>query len=277
MLKIQFKDKRCDAIWVVEKLYSIGSATSNNLVVKDQGISPVHARLITKDNKFYIKDNNSSDGCFVNNQRVTQKQLTPGDLVRLGAVEIEILPPQDPMKQAAVNDEAIQWSLVADSSWLSGQEFNIPAAQAVIGRGSQCDITIPGTHLSRQHAELTIKGNLLQVRDLGSANGTFINDERISEGVARPGDRLRLDVYSFRVIGPLTDRDKTQVRVPPEEETNDNRPKSQPHTPKRWKTRPTSPGNRIEEEGKPPSNLLPWLSALLCLTMLGALTYLLTL
>lgn len=275
MLKIQFRDKRRDAIWVVEKLYAIGSAPTNNLVIDDSSISPVHAKLITKSGKLYLKDNHSASGCFVNDQRITHKELLPGDNVRLGDVEIDILDPRESISQPAIKEGQLNssWSLVADSSWLSGQQFKIVHSPSVIGRSSNCDITIPGTHLSRQHAEVNIQGNLLQVRDLASANGTFINDERVSEGIARPGDRLRLDVYSFRVIGP--GQDKTRVRRHRPNGYNQTERKVANTPPKRWKTRPTSPGNREEPKPSTGSRLLPWFSGVLCAIMIAAIAYML--
>ncbi len=279
MLKIQFKDKRRDPVWVVEKRYTIGSAPDNHLVIDDRSVSSLHARLITQDNKLFLKDNNSANGCFVNDQRVTQKELIPGDEVRIGDISLDILDPRESITQAALTDEQItanaKWVLVADSSWLAGQEFEIPQQPATIGRGSQCDITIPGTHLSRQHAEVSIQGKKLLVRDLASANGTYINDERITEGVASPGDRLRFDVYSFRLIGPDNDPNRTRVRrvrkgslTPVERKTIDT-------SPKQWKTRPTSPGNRIEPTPGKASSIFYGFSILLCLGVLGILIYLL--
>ncbi len=279
MLKIQFKDKRRDPVWVVEKRYTIGSAPDNHLVIDDRSVSSLHARLITQDNKLFLKDNNSANGCFVNDQRVTQKELIPGDEVRIGDISLDILDPRESITQAALTDEQItanaKWVLVADSSWLAGQEFEIPQQPATIGRGSQCDITIPGTHLSRQHAEVSIQGKKLLVRDLASANGTYINDERITEGVASPGDRLRFDVYSFRLIGPDNDPNRTRVRrvrkgnlTPVERKTVDT-------SPKQWKTRPTSPGNRIEPTPGHASSIFYGFSILLCLGVLGILIYLL--
>src|SRR5690606_311324 len=54
---------------------------------------------------------------------------------------------------------------------------------------------------------------LLYVRDLGSANGTFLNGERVNEARVRRGDELRFDTLSFGVIGPPSeDLDKTSIR-----------------------------------------------------------------
>lgn len=277
MLKIQFKGKAREAVWIVEKLYAIGSAPTNNLVVGDSTISPIHAKLITKDDKLYLRDNNSKHGCFVNDQRVTQKEIIPGDVIRLGRIELEILAGRESENSSEKSKASKNspWALVADSSWLSGREFKIPNGKAIVGRGSQCDITIPGTHLSRQHAEIMAKGNLLQIRDLASANGTYINDERITEGVAKAGDRLRLDVYSFRIIGPGQDTNHTRIR--PE------KPKAKPkrivptvEKPKQWKTRPTSPGNRIDPvpEVGMNSKVTTMLSIVFFLLMVATISYL---
>jgi pSer/pThr/pTyr-binding forkhead associated (FHA) protein len=279
MLKIQFKDKHRDPIWVVEKRYTIGSAPDNHLVIDDNSVSSLHARLITQDNKLFLKDNNSANGCFVNDQRVTQKQLLPGDEIRIGNVSLDILDPRESITQAALTDEQItanaKWALVADSSWLAGQEFLIPGKPAIIGRGSQCDITLPGTHLSRQHAEITIKGKNLLVKDLASANGTYINDERVSEGLASPGDRLRFDVYSFRLIGPDNDPNRTRVRRPRKANLTPVERKTVEDTPKQWKTRPTSPGNRIEPEKSTGSKIIAAFSLLLGLTVIAMVLYIL--
>lgn len=82
-----------------------------------------------------------------------------------------------------------------------GQKFTL-GSHTVLGRDSSCDITIPGTHLSRQHAELAITGDRLHIRDLDSANGTYVNDEPVTESELKPGDTVRFDVLVFRVHGP---------------------------------------------------------------------------
>jgi pSer/pThr/pTyr-binding forkhead associated (FHA) protein len=89
---------------------------------------------------------------------------------------------------------------------------NICHTTTTIGRIPTCDSVIPGTHLSRQQAELTTRGNTGLIRDLASPNGTLINGKRISEAVARAGDNINFDVNFFKLNGPNTDHHKTQVR-----------------------------------------------------------------
>ena len=212
MLKLHFKDNRQPAFWVTEKLYCIGSASDNQLVISDKTVDPLHAKLVVEDDKYVLKDNNSSTGCFINGQRITQKEIFPGDIFRLGETELIVLDPRR-LQDGEVYLSA-PWRLVSDGSWLPGKTFVIPAERSVtIGRTEQCDITIPGTHLSRRHTELCIQGSKMFIKDLGSANGTFLNEKQITEAFAENGDRLRLDVYTFRLVAPDTETHKTRVRA----------------------------------------------------------------
>lgn len=157
--------------------------------------------------------------------------------------------------QAVAEKKTIsRWKLVANGSWLSGQEFPIYEEGTVLGRSKTCDVTIPGTHLSRSHAQLTVKGSQLHVKDLASSNGTFINDERISEATAKPGDILRIDVYSFRIVGPLSatsGEQKTLARGSVDvsaaqalETIRSIKQQEKDYTQTEWITKPTSIGNR---------------------------------
>ena len=125
------------------------------------------------------------------------------------------------------------WRLVAAGSWLNGRVFPV-VQKSTLGRDSSCDILIPGTHLSRRHAEITVTGDALHIRDLDSANGTFVNGQRINTTTVRAGDQVRFDVLNFVVVAP---------GMPVESVGNSKQNTSKP-TRKAWKTKPTSVGNR---------------------------------
>ncbi len=245
MLKLHFKDRRQPPLWVVDTLYAIGSAPGSQLLLEGDHIDAVHAHLVREDNRFILKDNNSRSGCFINGQRISEREILPGDILRLGDTEIIVLDPRnlpDPSKE----QPSLPWRLVSEGNWLGGKQFLVHAnAPMVIGRGNQADIVIPGSHLSRRHTQIQVEGNHLRIRDLGSANGTFLNDLQIEDSTANNGDRLRLDVYSFRLVAPDSDWYKPRLRAPinPTKPVERKQPSNQP---RRWKTRPTSPGNRVE-------------------------------
>jgi DNA-binding CsgD family transcriptional regulator len=84
--------------------------------------------------------------------------------------------------------------------------FVLSARKHLIGRSPRCDVFVNDPSLSRMHAEIEPDKGLLHVRDLTSTNGTFIDAERITEGVLFPHQTLRLGNVSFRfrhrVISP---------------------------------------------------------------------------
>lgn len=273
MLKIQFKDQRQPPIWIIEKRYTIGSAADNHLSVGDDSLDKLHARLITSNNSLFLKDNNSRQGCYVNGQRITEKELLPGDTIRLGDIEFDILDPLEgsQLSSSPTTSDNSHWLLVADSGSLAGQEFVISSERCTIGRGSHCDISISASQLAREHAEFTIENHQLQIRDLGSSSGVYVNDERVQKGIIQSGDKIRLDVYRFQAIGPDTGKRKRRVLPAPQLVEK----KSIDTSAKQWKTKPTSPGNRTEPEPRKHASTLLLLSLLLCAALTAVLVYLL--
>lgn len=245
MLKIRYKDNQLPAFWVMEKTFSIGRAKSNHLCLEDEAVDEVHARIFHKGESFLIQDADSKNGIYVNQQATKQASIGCGDQIQIGSTVLEVVDPLHEENQRSV------WSLIANSSWLSGHEFpltfNEDKNEITLGRSSQCDVVIPGTHLSRQHASIRQQEGELIIRDLDSANGTLVNNKKVQSSLLRAGDNIKLDVYSFKVFGPgiTLPRAATQSlkAITPEMAGQANTETKE----KLWKTRSTSPGNRTNE------------------------------
>jgi predicted component of type VI protein secretion system len=59
---------------------------------------------------------------------------------------------------------------------------------------------LPHPLVSRQHCELYENGGQLMVRDLGSLNGTFVNNQRVTESPLPPGELLTIGTVTFRAV-----------------------------------------------------------------------------
>ena len=68
-----------------------------------------------------------------------------------------------------------------------------------IGRADGADFIVDAPLVSRLHCRLEADGPMVNVTDLNSTNGTYINDKRVEKGVLREGDRLRVGRVEFSV------------------------------------------------------------------------------
>src|SRR5512134_1821446 len=83
------------------------------------------------------------------------------------------------------------------------------AGEAIIGRGEQADLLLDEITVSRRHAAVRQDGHTVVVRDLDSANGTWINDERVLDAArAGDGDVIRLGSAEIRVRVDARDVDE---------------------------------------------------------------------
>ncbi|QEL15458.1 GGDEF domain-containing protein [Limnoglobus roseus] len=86
-------------------------------------------------------------------------------------------------------------------SFQSGQRYVIGSTPVTLGRGSECKLSIPDTSVSRFHSRVEIGADgRHHVTDLGSTNGTFVNNTRTTEGPLADGDYLRVGNCIFRYL-----------------------------------------------------------------------------
>lgn len=90
------------------------------------------------------------------------------------------------------------------------QEFVLTeGSTATIGRQAGNDICIPEQHVSRQHAVINYRDGIFMITDLGSANGTFVNDRQLTESFPlASGDVIRLYVPVLDFSATVTDEDQ---------------------------------------------------------------------
>jgi pSer/pThr/pTyr-binding forkhead associated (FHA) protein len=70
-----------------------------------------------------------------------------------------------------------------------------------VGRSPECDVQLGDPGLSRVHARLVPCDDGVQIEDLDSTNGTFVNDHRVKRAKAGIGDEIGFDKVRFRLIG----------------------------------------------------------------------------
>lgn len=74
-----------------------------------------------------------------------------------------------------------------------GRTFRIEGASCVIGRSAECQFPLDDEGISRKHAKVVVlPEGVTLVKDLGSTNGTFVNERRIDAHPLEDGDRIRL-------------------------------------------------------------------------------------
>jgi len=91
---------------------------------------------------------------------------------------------------------------------MKGRPFELEEETTVIGRSPECDISINEPSVSRRHAEITRKGNLLYIEDLSSQNGTWVNGHPINPGFQvgiKEGDTLALGSICMSLGEPFSE------------------------------------------------------------------------
>jgi pSer/pThr/pTyr-binding forkhead associated (FHA) protein len=89
--------------------------------------------------------------------------------------------------------------LVVLSEGFSGRSYELKVDKTTIGRVDDNTFPITEPSVSSHHCEVLLRGNEVLVKDLGSTNGTYINGQKITEGVLKPGQILRLGQIEVRL------------------------------------------------------------------------------
>ncbi|MGA7339401.1 MAG: FHA domain-containing protein [Terracidiphilus sp.] len=179
---------------------TIGRDPASDVPVDLPTVSWNHAAIILENGRYILEDRNSLNGTSIGelNNRIQRAVLNPSDEVFLGTYKIAASQLLSRERKTGFGEAALK--KVAFPQGKQAME---------IGRDPQADVTLEFPMVSWRHARLTRAAGGIQVEDLGSRNGTFVDGIRVSGKVlVKPGQEIGLGSFRFQWLedGELVQR-----------------------------------------------------------------------
>ncbi|MFW5878554.1 MAG: FHA domain-containing protein, partial [Myxococcota bacterium] len=111
----------------------------------------------------------------------------------------------NPLATGRSKQKRLVGRLVVTEGKEKGRTIELTEGTKVLGRSKDCDVTLLDIQISRRHVEITADHNGVRIVDLGSGNGTFVNDERLETVNLVHGDEIAVGdhLLRFEEEGPV--------------------------------------------------------------------------
>jgi len=174
---------------------TIGRSPDCDMPITDGQASRSHASVVRQADGFEVSDLGSTNGTLLNDVQIKSKRLAHGDVIKIGATEISYLDP-DAMPAAGAGDPGA-CALVYSKGPRKGQKIELTGQRTTIGRKESNTVPLKDTVASSYHCEVVRDLNGYTIRDLGSTNGTLVNNEMVTEAQLVHGARIRIGNTRF--------------------------------------------------------------------------------
>jgi len=197
-----------------------------DLLLTDHTISSRHANLEVSRDDILLYDHKSTNGTFVNGEKITTCPLKNLDEIQLGETKLLLsvvhdkygmyaddLPELDPDTAPGIVDSTkvgekgpapnpklpneLQVTLDSVAGPVKGQRFRLSRRSTLIGRRG-ADILLDDGQVSTRHAQIEVHSkDKITIKDLASTNGTAVNDKPVSAVKLRHGDTIAIGKTIF--------------------------------------------------------------------------------
>jgi len=211
---------------VEDPVVTIGRSKKSTIWLNDKRASRHHCMIVKEGDAYTIVDKGSSNGTYVNRERITSRELKPGDAIVVGnhviffesipenAAEHEEFARKEGKDETAapIASEGIgkkpEYVLEVVEGPEAGKRFPLTDETLTIGRNKLNRIVIEDPLVSNYHAEVRKEGQGFFIHDLGSTNGTRVNGEKVVKAPLLPGMEVkigdtRLVLKNLGAPGPL--------------------------------------------------------------------------
>lgn len=196
------------SLFLTRQRTSIGRGEDCDVVLDGHTVSRLHCEIIQL-GQVYVLQDFSRNGTFSNGQRVQKIQLQDGDQIRIGqnillvhlssSVGTGVLSGRQTTPHRLPPVIALNPHIVV-KGLEDGVTQPFSEDRITIGRRTDNQVILDGDNISRNHVAIERRQGKYFVCDLGSANGTYLNEERIDDSVElTEGDRLRIGNYTLAV------------------------------------------------------------------------------
>lgn len=179
---------------LTKDVITVGRGSKNDIIIDDNDVSREHCRLIRGSENYELQDNNSTNGTFVNGQRVTTgRELHSGQMIELGEmITLEYQRDRLALDRSTENDYAPNlskvspvtpsdtYALVVEIGPNPRRIYTLKADNITLGRDLSNDIVIQDPEVSRWHLQLFRNPDGYSVKDMGSTNGSVLNGIRLT-------------------------------------------------------------------------------------------------
>jgi pSer/pThr/pTyr-binding forkhead associated (FHA) protein len=221
-MKLLFPNGEHEPVELKDGFVVVGTAPNSDVLLAAPGIAERHCELRTRGETTLVVPLDTHAATVLNGKQISgEAPIKPGDLLlfaKIGCrvVAMEKQPPAPLRKPAAApagEEEGRTRVRMALPKYMlrgvSGPTFGKTYAMVgtiTLGRNTDCDISISSDEISRQHAKLQVVPDGVMVEDLGSSNGTFVNNQRVhGPTLLKAGDELRVDTIRFMLMSPTMD------------------------------------------------------------------------
>lgn len=211
-MKLVFPHKEHKDFELIGDSFTIGSSEDSVIQIEAVGMSPNHAELVKDGDEYSLVINNPASIASVNGRLVKDsREVREGDLMIVAQVHCKIEGEKIEVKddnRTRIRMALPKFVLRGVSGVYFGKTFPL-RGKTTLGRHSDNDIFVNVDGISRKHASITVTTDGLDLEDLGSSNGTFLNGKEVTEKVEiKIGDEIKLDNIRFLIQSPGMQLDK---------------------------------------------------------------------
>ncbi|MCL4820481.1 MAG: FHA domain-containing protein [Vicinamibacteria bacterium] len=167
---------------------TLGRDRAADLCLPYETISRLHARIAWDGRRHLVEDLGSANGTRVNGRLARRQRLRDLDVVSL-ATDVDLL------FLTGRSAERIELEGVVDA-WLEpadgGERVAVPPGELTLGRAASANHVVESPAVSKLHARIERHPTAVFVEDLGSSNGTELNDRVVARARLRDGDEIAL-------------------------------------------------------------------------------------
>jgi pSer/pThr/pTyr-binding forkhead associated (FHA) protein len=127
---------------------------------------------------------------------------SPADLIQ-GLIE-QASPAERAIIESALASDGNSAMVFMHRGPQKGARFLVTSEGATIGRATESAIFLDDVTVSRKHASITKTGNGFTFKDSGSLNGSYVNNESVSEKILSSGDEIQIGKFHLLFIGSHT-------------------------------------------------------------------------
>lgn len=204
----------------------VGRDLASYIILESRTISRRHAEILQEGSQFFVRDLKSDNGTSLNERRLSPSEknlLRSGDTIQIDDYDLLFYIPSSSesgdiyettdtdfleikmvknLIRALDRDQAPTLEIVEGPK--AGTRFILDgkSQDVVIGRDPACEFMIDSEVISRKHARIEKRFDMITIRDLESKNGLYVNRERTGERRLKDGDIILLGTLALAFRNP---------------------------------------------------------------------------